>query len=155
MEYKYYSIKFMYAFYMHQSHLKLISALCRRGDRSRRALSGPAHSAAECCAERICVCPVMHVKCIHELWTIILVFHSYLHHIRVISLFYIDFGDNSQFPHLFGINPALVENLLSIFWCFRDPNDVQMSYKFMRIVILEGGRPRSERSKQMEAGGPK
>ena len=49
---------------------------------------------------------VMHLKCIHELCTIILVFHSYLHYIRVISLFYIDFGDNSQFPHLFGINPA-------------------------------------------------
>ena len=28
---------------------------------------------------------VMHVKCIHELCIIILIFQSYLHHIRVIS----------------------------------------------------------------------
>ena len=32
---------------------------------------------------------VMHVKCIHELCIIMLIFQSYLHHIRVISLFYI------------------------------------------------------------------
>ena len=30
---------------------------------------------------------LMHVKCIHELCTIILIFQSYLHHIRVISFF--------------------------------------------------------------------
>ena len=28
---------------------------------------------------------VMHIKCIHELCIIILIFKSYLHHIRVIS----------------------------------------------------------------------
>ena len=89
----------------------------------------------------------MHLKCIHELCIIILIFQSYLHHIRVISLFYIDFEDNSQFPHLFGTNPAEPENPFSTFLTFRDPNDVQMSYKFTGIIILEGVRPRSERSK--------
>ena len=34
---------------------------------------------------------LMHVKCIHELCTIILVFHSYLHHVRGILLLFNDF----------------------------------------------------------------
>ena len=34
-------------------------------------------------------------------------------------------------------------------------NDVIMSCKFTGIIFLEGGRPRSEGSKQTEAGGPK
>ena len=36
---------------------------------------------------------LMHVKCIHELCTISLIFQSYLHHIRVISLLYNDFWE--------------------------------------------------------------
>ena len=53
---------------------------------------------------------LMHIKCIHELCIIILIFQSYLHHIRVISLFYNDFGKISQFFYFSGINPALAEN---------------------------------------------
>ena len=34
---------------------------------------------------------LMHLKCIHELCTIILIFHSYLHHIRGILLLFNDF----------------------------------------------------------------
>ena len=34
---------------------------------------------------------LMHLKCIHELCTITLVFHSYLHHIRGILLLFNDF----------------------------------------------------------------
>ena len=41
---------------------------------------------------------LMHVKCIHELCIILLIFQSYLHHIRIISLIYIDFGNISLFP---------------------------------------------------------
>ena len=52
---------------------------------------------------------LMHVKCIHELCIVLLIFQSYLNHIRVISLFYIDFGNISQFPYFSGINPALAE----------------------------------------------
>ena len=49
--------------------------------------------------------------------------------------FYNDFGDNSHFPRLFGINLAEPKKKLpfSIFWCFRDPNDVQMTYYFTGI----------------------
>ena len=57
---------------------------------------------------------LMHVKCIHELCIVLLIFHPYLHHIRVISMFYNDFGNISHFPYLFGINPALSENPFSI-----------------------------------------
>ena len=39
-------------------------------------------------------------------------------------------------------------------YLFQDLNDVIMSYKFTGIIILEEGRPRSERSKRTEAGGP-
>ena len=35
--------------------------------------------------------PLIHVKCIHELCTIILIFHSYLHHIRGLLLLFNDF----------------------------------------------------------------
>jgi hypothetical protein len=40
---------------------------------------------------------LMHLKCIHELCIALLIFQSCLHHIRVVSLFYIDFGDISHF----------------------------------------------------------
>ena len=59
---------------------------------------------------RLSLGTLMHVKCIHELCIIILIFQSYLHHIRVISWFYNDFGNISQFSYFFGINPALAEN---------------------------------------------
>ena len=37
----------------------------------------------------------------------------------------------------------------------KNPIYVIMSCKFTGIILLEGGRPRSEGSKQTEAGGPK
>ena len=51
------------------------------------------------------------------------------------------------------INPAQAENPFFFLYLFQDLNDVIMSYKFTGIIILEGGRPRSERSKRTEAGG--
>ena len=42
---------------------------------------------------------LMHVKCIHELCIIILIFQSYMHHIRVTSWFYNDFRNISQFSY--------------------------------------------------------
>ena len=55
----------------------------------------------------------------------------------------------------YGINPAQAENPFFFLYLFQDLNDVIMSYKFTGIIILEGGRPRSEKSKRTEAGGPK
>ena len=98
---------------------------------------------------------LMHVKCIHELCTLSLIFQSYLHHIRVISLFYIDFGNISLFPYFSEINPTQAENPISFLLCFRDPNVVQKLWKNTGVSILEGGRPRREGSKQTVAGGPK
>ena len=51
---------------------------------------------------------VMHVKCIHELCTISLIFQSYLHHIRVISLLYNDFWEYLFISYFYRINPAQV-----------------------------------------------
>ena len=73
---------------------------------------------------------LMHLKCIHELCIELLIFQSYLHHIRVISLFSIDFTNISQFSYFSGINPALAEN--PIFYIFElqgpkgRPNDLKI-----------------------------
>ena len=40
-----------------------------------------------------------------------------------------------KFPYFSGINPAQAENPISIFWCFKDPNEVQMTCKFRTINI--------------------
>ena len=40
-------------------------------------------------------------------------------------------------------------------YLFQGLNNVIMSCKFTGIIFLQGGRPRSEGSKQTEAGGPK
>ena len=69
---------------------------------------------------------LMYLKCIHELCIELLLLQSQLHHIRVISLFSIDFRNISQFSYFSGINPALAETLFSMFLSFRDPNEVQM-----------------------------
>ena len=52
----------------------------------------------------------------------------------------------------YGINPAQAENPYFFLYLFQGLNDVIMSYKFTGIIILERGRPRSEGSKQTEAG---
>ena len=55
----------------------------------------------------------------------------------------------------YGINPAQAENPYFFLYLFQDLNNVIMSYKFTGVIILEGGRPRSEGSKRTEAGGAK
>ena len=64
---------------------------------------------------------VMHVKCIHELCIELLIFQSYLHHIRVISLFSIDFRNISEFSYFNGINPAQAENPIFYIFEFQGP----------------------------------
>ena len=53
----------------------------------------------------------------------------------------------------YGINSTQAENPYFFLYLFQGLNEVIMSYKFMGIIILEGGRPRSERIKRTEAGG--
>ena len=55
----------------------------------------------------------------------------------------------------YGINPVQAENPYLFLYLFQDLNDVIMSYKFRGVIILEGGRRRSEGSKQTETGGAK
>ena len=97
----------------------------------------------------------MHVKCIHELCIVLLIFQSYLHHIRVISLFYIDFGNISQFPYFSGINPALSETLLFNVFTFQGPKRRSNDLKICGDQFLEGTKRRSEGSEQTETRGPK
>ena len=55
----------------------------------------------------------------------------------------------------YGINPVQAENPYFFPYLFQGLKDVIMSCKITGIIFLEGGRPRSEGSKQTEAGGPK
>jgi hypothetical protein len=64
-------------------------------------------------------------------------------------------GNKIVVSYFYGINSAQAENPISFLFCFRDPNDVQILWKNTGVIILEGGRSRSEGSKQTEAGGPK
>ena len=97
----------------------------------------------------------MHIKCIHELCIILLIFQSYLHHIRVISLFYIDFGDISQFPYFSGINPAQAENPIFYILMFQGPKRRPNDLEIYEHQFLEGTKRGSEGSEQTEARGPR
>ena len=91
------------------------------------------------------------MKCIHELCIILLIFQSDLHHIRVISLFYINFGNISQFSYFSGINPALAENPIFYIFEFWGPKQRPNDIKNYGDHFLEGIRRMSERGEGVEA----
>ena len=86
----------------------------------------------------------MHAKCIHELCIELLIFQSYLHHIRVLSLFSTDFGNISQFPYFSGINPALAENPIFYILMFQGPKRRPNDLKIYEHQFLEGTKRGSE-----------
>lgn len=69
----------------------------------------------------------MHVKCIDELCTIILVFQSYLHHINVILLLFNDIWKVIMIIPIFGTNSAQSDYPVFFLSYFRGLNDVIMS----------------------------
>ena len=97
----------------------------------------------------------MLVKCIHKLCIIILIFQSYLHHIRVISLFYNDLGKISQFSYFSGINLALAENPIFYILMFQEPKRRPIDLKIYEDYFLEGRKRRSEGGEKVEARRPK
>ena len=97
----------------------------------------------------------MHVKCIHKHCIITLIFQSYLHHISVISLFYNDFGKNSQFSYFSGINPALAENPIFYILMFQGPKRRPIDLKIYEDHFLEARKRRSEGGEKVEARRPK
>ena len=64
-------------------------------------------------------------------------------------------GYNSQFLHLFGINPALAENPIFYIWMFQGPKRRPNDLIFYGRQFLEGTKCRSEGSEQTETRGPK
>ena len=60
-----------------------------------------------------------------------------------------------SFPIFLELTLLWQKTLFSIFLSFRDPNDVQMTYKFKGIIFLEGIRRRSEGGEKVEARRPK
>ena len=98
---------------------------------------------------------LMHVKCVHELCIELLIFQSYLHHIRVISLFSIDFRNISQFPFFYGINPALADDPIFYIFEFQGPKRRPNDLKIYGNHFLEGRKRRSEGSEKVEAQRPK
>ena len=97
----------------------------------------------------------MHIKCIHELWIIILIFQSYLHHIRVISRFYNDFGIISQFSYFSGFNPALAENPIFYILMFQGPKRRPNDLKIYGDHYFEETKHREKGWKKVEARRPK
>ena len=93
----------------------------------------------------------MHLKCIHEICIESLIFQSYLHHIRVISLFSIDFRNISQFSYFSGINPALAENPIFYIFEFQGPKRRPNDMKIYGDHFLEGRRRMSEGGEGVEA----
>jgi len=90
----------------------------------------------------------------------LLIFQSYLHHIRVISLFYNDFGNISQFPYFSGINPAQAENPIFYILMFQGPKRRPNDLIIYEHPFLEGTKRGSEGSEQTETrvpeeGGPR
>ena len=63
--------------------------------------------------------------------------------------------DNSQFPHLFGINPAEPENPFFHLFDFQGPKRRPNDLIFHERQFLEGTKRRSEGSEQTETQGPK
>ena len=97
----------------------------------------------------------MHVKCIHELCITVLIFQSYLHHIRVISLFYNDFGKISKFSYFFGINLALAENPIFYILMFQGPKLRPNDLKIYGDHFLEETKCGKKGWKKVEAQRPK
>ena len=64
-------------------------------------------------------------------------------------------GDNSQFPHLFGINLALAENPIFYILIFQGPKRRPNDLIFCGDHFLEGTKRRSEGSEKLETQGPK
>ena len=91
---------------------------------------------------------LMHVKCIHVLCIELLIFQSYLHHIRFISLFS---GDISQFSYFSGINPALAENPIFYIFEFQGPKRRPNDLKIYGDHFLERRRRMSEGGEGVEA----
>ena len=69
-------------------------------------------------------------------------------------------GNKIIVSYFYGINPAQAENPIFFLLCFRDQNFVIKIWKNSEVIILEGGRLRSEGIKQTErarqkGGGPR
>ena len=102
---------------------------------------------------KVVAAQLMHVKCIHESCIVLLIFQSYLHHIRVISLFYIDFGNISQFSYFSGINPAQAENPIFYILMFQgSKRRPKIMEKYRRQYF---GRKKTWERRKQTNGGPR
>ena len=70
-------------------------------------------------------------------------------------MFYIDFGNISQFPYFFGINLALAENPIFYILMFQGPKQRSNDLEIYEHQILEETKRRSEGSEQVETRGPR
>ena len=84
----------------------------------------------------------------------LLIFQSYLHHIRVISLFYNDFGNIWYVSYFYGINPAQSENPVFYIFMFQGPKRRPNDLIFHGDHFLEGTKRRSEGSARKETREP-
>ena len=68
-------------------------------------------------------------------------------------MFYHDFGNILMISYFYGINPAQAENPSFLFYCFRDPNVNEITWKFTGVNIWkEEGLRKKEASKRRPEG---
>ena len=96
---------------------------------------------------------LMHVKCIYELCTILLVFQSYLHHIRVISLLYNDFWEYYIYFLFMELTLRRQKTLFFFLLCFRDPNIVQITCNFTSVIFRKEHDLEAKEANKRKPGG--
>ena len=81
----------------------------------------------QCVVRQSCYERLMHLNAYMNFTFYYLIFQLICIIYGLYLCFIMILGDNSQFPHLFGINPAEPENPFFHVFDFQGPNDVQMT----------------------------
>jgi len=94
----------------------------------------------------------MHTWTLHFITCYSMLFASYKGYIH--DLYWV-LGIINNFPIFLELTLRCQKTPFSIFWCFRDPNDVQMTWDFTGITFLEGTKRRRKGIEETETRRPK
>ena len=94
----------------------------------------------------------MHTWTLHFITCYSMLFASYKGYIH--DLYWV-LGIINNFPIFLELTLRCQKTPFSIFWCFRDPNDVQMTWNFTGIIFLEGTKRRRKGIEETETRRPK
>ena len=94
----------------------------------------------------------MHTWTLHFITCYSMLFASYKGYIH--DLYWV-LGIINNFPIFLELTLRCQKTPFSIFWCFRDTNDVQMTWNFTGIIFLEGTKRRRKGIEETETRRPK